>query len=55
MILELYEDKTPITSGNFIRLANDEFFNGLVFHRVIDAGFGFDHLGGNPRGGAGLG
>jgi len=36
MILELYENKTPITSDNFIRLANDEFFNGLVFHRVID-------------------
>jgi cyclophilin family peptidyl-prolyl cis-trans isomerase len=26
----------PITAGNFIRLANDEFFTDLVFHRVID-------------------
>ena len=36
IILELYEDKMPITATNFIRLANDGFFNGLVFHRVID-------------------
>ena len=36
IILELYEDKMPITTMNFIRLANDGFYNGLVFHRVID-------------------
>ena len=36
IILELYEDKMPITAANFIKLANDGFFNGLVFHRVID-------------------
>lgn len=35
IIIELYEDKMPITSENFIRLANDGFYNGLVFHRVI--------------------
>jgi peptidyl-prolyl cis-trans isomerase B (cyclophilin B) len=36
IILELYEDRMPITAANFIKLANDGFFNGLVFHRVID-------------------
>jgi len=36
ILVELYEDKTPITTENFIKLANDEFFNGLVFHRVIE-------------------
>jgi cyclophilin family peptidyl-prolyl cis-trans isomerase len=35
IILELYEDKMPITTANFIKLANDGFYNGLVFHRVI--------------------
>ncbi|HEB37135.1 MAG TPA: peptidylprolyl isomerase [Thermoplasmatales archaeon] len=34
--VELYTDKMPITTENFIRLANDGFYNGLVFHRVID-------------------
>lgn len=34
--VELYEDKAPITTANFIKLANDGFYDGLVFHRVID-------------------
>jgi cyclophilin family peptidyl-prolyl cis-trans isomerase len=36
MVLELYEDKLPVTCGNFIRLAEDGFYDGLVFHRVIE-------------------
>jgi len=36
ILLEVYEDKMPITSANFIKLANDRFYDGLVFHRVID-------------------
>ena len=36
MVLELYKDKMPITTHNFARLADDDFFQGLVFHRVID-------------------
>ena len=32
---ELYLDKMPITAGNFIKLAEDGFYNGLHFHRVI--------------------
>lgn len=36
MKLELYKDKVPITVENFIKLANDGFYDDLVFHRVID-------------------
>jgi cyclophilin family peptidyl-prolyl cis-trans isomerase len=35
ILVELYEDKMPLTTANFIALANDGFYNGLVFHRVI--------------------
>lgn len=45
--LELFEDKAPITAGNFIKLAEDGFYNGLIFHRVID---GFMIQGGCPEG-----
>jgi cyclophilin family peptidyl-prolyl cis-trans isomerase len=34
--LELYQDKVPNTCENFINYANEGFYNGLVFHRVID-------------------
>jgi cyclophilin family peptidyl-prolyl cis-trans isomerase len=33
---ELYEDKAPITTANFIKLADRGFYDGLIFHRVID-------------------
>ena len=32
---EIYLDKMPITAGNFVRLVNEGFYNGLHFHRVI--------------------
>ena len=35
IVIELYEDKVPKTAGNFIKLAEDGFYNGLIFHRVI--------------------
>jgi peptidylprolyl isomerase len=44
--IELYEDKMPITTGNFIKLANEGFYNGTKFHRVID---GFMIQGGDPN------
>ena len=44
---ELYEDIAPITVENFEKLANDGFYNGLTFHRVIP---GFMIQGGCPRG-----
>ena len=34
--LELYADKAPITVENFLKYANDGFFDGTVFHRVIN-------------------
>lgn len=33
--LELYKDKAPITVNNFITYINEDFFDGLIFHRVI--------------------
>ena len=33
---ELYEDKAPITTANFIKLAESGFYDGLRFHRVVD-------------------
>ena len=32
----LHDDKVPKTVANFVKLAEDEFYNGLTFHRVID-------------------
>ncbi len=32
---EIFVDKMPITGGNFIRLAEEGFYEGLHFHRVI--------------------
>lgn len=32
--LELYPEKMPVTVENFLKLANDGFYNGLSFHRV---------------------
>ena len=44
---ELYEDVAPITVENFEKLANEGFYNGLTFHRVIP---GFMIQGGCPNG-----
>lgn len=44
---ELYDDIAPITVENFEKLANDGFYNGLTFHRVIP---GFMIQGGCPKG-----
>ncbi len=34
--LELYADIAPISVSNFCALANDGFYNGLTFHRIIN-------------------
>jgi len=36
IVVELYNDKAPKTCDNFIKLAKSGFYDGLVFHRVID-------------------
>ncbi len=33
---ELYEDKTPRTFANFTKLVNENYYDGLKFHRVIE-------------------
>ena len=44
---ELYEDTAPLTVANFEKLANEGFYDGLIFHRVIP---GFMIQGGDPEG-----
>jgi cyclophilin family peptidyl-prolyl cis-trans isomerase len=34
--LELWEDKAPLTVKNFLRYADEGFYDGTIFHRVID-------------------
>jgi peptidylprolyl isomerase len=44
---ELYDGLQPITSNNFKSLANAKFYDGIIFHRVIN---GFMIQGGDPTG-----
>lgn len=44
--IELYQDKMPITVDNFVKLAQDNFYDGSKFHRVIA---GFMIQGGDPN------
>ena len=44
--LELDADTAPITVTNFVNLANDGFYDGLTFHRIIE---GFMIQGGAPK------
>ena len=45
--VELYPDVAPNTVNNFISLVSKDFYNGLIFHRVIK---GFMIQGGCPNG-----
>ena len=45
--IELFEDKAPKTTANFVQLVEKGFYDGLIFHRVID---GFMIQGGCPKG-----
>ena len=47
MVADLYEDATPNTVANFVKLANSGFYNNLKFHRVIP---NFVVQGGCPHG-----
>ena len=44
--IQLYSDM-PITAGNFEKLVKEGFYDGVIFHRVID---GFMIQGGDPTG-----
>src|SRR5262245_46623583 len=34
--IELFEDKAPVTVKNFLSYVDDKFYDGTIFHRVID-------------------
>ncbi len=46
-VAEMFEDKAPLTTKNFIDLVEKSFYDGIIFHRVID---GFMIQGGDPTG-----
>jgi len=46
-IIELYDELAPNTVNNFVFLANENYYDGTTFHRVID---GFMAQGGDPSG-----
>lgn len=47
MEAELYPDVAPITVENFVSLIKEDYFKGIIFHRVIS---GFMIQGGDPTG-----
>jgi cyclophilin family peptidyl-prolyl cis-trans isomerase len=47
MVIELFADKTPMTVNNFVFLSREGFYDGVIFHRVID---NFMVQGGDPTG-----
>jgi len=47
ILVDLFEDKSPITVNNFVFLANDGFYDGVIFHRIIKE---FMIQGGDPLG-----
>ncbi|TWU50499.1 putative bifunctional phosphatase/peptidyl-prolyl cis-trans isomerase [Rubripirellula tenax] len=36
MVFELFEDRAPVASGRVIELADSGFYDGIIFHRVVD-------------------
>ncbi len=47
IVIRLHNAEVPITANNFYALAKQGFYDGTIFHRVID---GFMVQGGDPRG-----
>jgi cyclophilin family peptidyl-prolyl cis-trans isomerase len=45
--IELFPEEAPKTVENFVELAKKEYYNGVIFHRVIDS---FMIQGGDPTG-----
>ncbi len=46
-VAQMFEEKAPQTTKNFIDLTEKGFYDGIIFHRVID---GFMIQGGDPTG-----
>lgn len=46
IVAEMFQDVAPRTAANFIELAKKGYYDGLIFHRVID---GFMIQGGCPK------
>jgi peptidylprolyl isomerase len=46
-VAELFADKAPVTVNNFVFLAQQGYYNGTTFHRVLE---GFMAQGGDPTG-----
>ena len=44
---EIYVKEAPITSENFLKLVEEKFYDGLIFHRYVE---GFVIQGGDPSG-----
>jgi len=47
IVIELFDEAAPTTVENFVKLSHDGFYDGLIFHRVIE---GFMLQGGCPLG-----
>ena len=47
MVIELFAAKTPMTVNNFVFLSREGYYDGIIFHRVID---NFMVQGGDPTG-----
>ena len=47
LVVDLFETETPVTVNNFVFLARQRYYDGIVFHRVID---GFMAQTGDPTG-----
>ena len=47
MVIELFAAQTPLTVNNFVFLSREGYYDGIIFHRVID---NFMVQGGDPTG-----
>ena len=47
MVIELFASETPMTVNNFVFLSREGYYDGIIFHRVID---NFMVQGGDPTG-----
>lgn len=47
LVIELYAEQVPVTVNNFVHLIRNHYYDGIVFHRVLD---GFMAQTGDPTG-----